>query len=220
MFNKNSYKFLQTLKDNNNREWFAENKQWYEQSRSDFESLVAQIIQALSTFEPELRYLEPKKCIFRIYRDTRFSLDKTPYKTHFGAVFTPPRLSKSSGYYLHIDPEEGCFLTCGHYMLPSDQLKSLRRGIYENYETLRAILDEKQFKETIGDFYRDEDMLQRVPNGFDKEHPAAGYMKLKHFYVLKNFTEKELFSDNFVEFAVNIYKMMKPLGDYLNELID
>ena len=104
MFNKNSYKFLQALKDNNNREWFAENKQWYEQSRSDFESLVAQIIQALSSFEPEMRYLEPKKCIFRIYRDTRFSLDKTPYKTHFGAVFTPPRLSKSSGYYLHIDP--------------------------------------------------------------------------------------------------------------------
>ena len=219
MFSKNSYNFLQTLKNNNNREWFAENKQWYEQSRSDFESLVAQVIQALSSFDAEMKYLEPKKCIFRIYRDTRFSPDKTPYKTHFGAVFTPARLTKSSGYYLHIDPE-GSFLTCGHYMLPPDQLKVMRRGIYEDYKTLREILDDKQFKEIIGDFYRDDDMLQRVPNGFDKDHPAAEYMKLKHFYVQKELSERELFSDDFIKFAVNIYKMMKPLGNYLNELID
>ena len=219
MFNTNSYKFLQTLKNNNNQEWFIENKQWYEQSRSDFALLVTQIIQALSSFDPEMRYLEPKKCIFRIYRDTRFSSDKTPYKTHFGAVFTPSRLSKSSGYYLHIDPE-GSFLTCGHYMLPPGQLKAIRKGICEDYETLRSILDDKQFKETIGDFYHDDDMLHRMPVGFDKEHPAAEYMKLRHFYVLKDFTEDELFSDNFVEFAASIYEMMKPLGDYLNELID
>jgi len=218
MFSKNSYKFLESLKENNSREWFAGNKQWYEQSKADFESLVAQVIQALSSFEPNMKYLDPKKCIFRIYRDTRFSQDKTPYKTHFGAVFTPPGLSKSSGYYLHIDPEES-FLTCGHYMLPTDLLKAVRRGIYDDYETLRAILDNKQFKETIGDFYRDDDMLQRVPNGFDKEHPAAEYMKLKHFYVLKKFTEKELFSEDFIEYSASIYKMMKPLSDFLNELI-
>ena len=218
MFSKNSYKFLEVLKENNNREWFAENKQWYEQSKTDFESLVAQVIQALSSFKPKMKYLEPKKCIFRIYRDTRFSMDKTPYKTHFGAVFTPPGLGKSSGYYLHLDPAES-FLTCGHYMLPPDQLKAVRKGIYDDYETLRSILDNKQFKETIGDFYRDDDMLQRVPNGFDKEHPAAEYIKLKHFYVQKNFTEKELFSEDFIEFAAGIYKMMKPLNDFLNELI-
>ena len=218
MFSKNSYKFLEALKENNNREWFSSNKQWYEQSKADFEELVTQIIQALSSFEPSMKYLEPQKCIFRIYRDTRFSLDKTPYKTHFGAVFTPPGLGKSSGYYLHIDPKES-FLTCGHYMLPSNQLKAVRKGIYDDYEILRLILDNKQFKETIGDFYRDDDMLQRVPNGFDKEHSAAEYLKLKHFYVQRNFTEKELFSEDFTKFATDIYKMMKPLNDFLNELI-
>ena len=218
MLNKDVFHFLKALKESNNREWFAANKSWYEKSRKNVESTVAQLIASIASFDSNIGHLDAKRCIFRIYRDTRFSPDKTPYKTHFGAVFTPPGLGKSSGYYLHIDPE-GSFLTCGHYMLEPAQLKAIRKGIYEDYETFRAILDEKKMKQEIGDLFRDENALQRVPNGFDKDHPAAEYMKLKHFYVLKEVQETELFSENFIEYATGIYQIMQPLNDFLNALL-
>ncbi|NDW10546.1 DUF2461 domain-containing protein [Dysgonomonas sp. 520] len=218
MLKKDTLNFIAALKENNNREWFAENKAWYERARADFEILVAQVLAEIVSFDKEIGNVNPKQCIFRIYRDTRFSQDKTPYKTHFGAVFRARGLDKSSGYYLHISPEES-FLTCGHYMLMPDQLKKVRRGIYEDYETFRAILDEKNFKKEIGDLYRDEDALKRVPNGFDKEHPAAEYLKLKHFYVLKNVDEEQILSKDFVEYAGKIYKQMQPMSEFLNDLI-
>jgi len=218
MLQQESFDFLEALRQNNDREWFNANKEWYERAKNDFELLVAQIIGEISSFDKEIGLLDPKKCIFRIYRDTRFSQDKTPYKTHFGAVFRPQGLDKSSGYYLHISPEES-FLTCGHYMLTPEQLKKVRRGIYDDYETLRTILDEKKFKKDIGDLYRDEDVLKRVPNGFDKDHPAAEYLKLKHFYVLKNVSEKQILDKGFVKYAGSIYKQMQPLSQFLNDLL-
>lgn len=219
MLQKESLEFLKALDQNNNREWFAENKPWYEKSKKDVEKLIAEMIPAIAAFEPQAANLEPKKCLFRIYKDTRFSLDKTPYKTNFGVMLSPRSKEKSAGFYMHISPGE-CFLSCGYYMLRPDQLKAIRRGIYENFDALQAILNNKQFKATIGDFYRDEDVLQRVPNGFDKNHPAAEYLKLKHFYVCKFFTEKELFSDQFVEYAAGVYKIMQPLSEFLNELLE
>jgi uncharacterized protein (TIGR02453 family) len=206
------------LKDNNYREWFNENKQWYERSRADFEQLVSKVVGAVATFDPEIGYLDPKKCIFRIYRDVRFSIDKSPYKTHFGAVMHPAGMAKTSGYYLHIDPAE-CLLTCGHYMLPPDQLKKMRKGIYDDFETFQSIIGKKTFKKEFGDLYRDEDALRRVPNGFDSNHPAAEYMKLKHFYVQKQVSQEEVFSSGFVDYAVSIYKQMQPLSEFLNDLL-
>lgn len=218
MLKKDTLDFLKELKQNNDREWFSKNKDWYERARADFEILVAQVIGELQSFDKDLGHLDPKKCIFRIYRDTRFSPDKTPYKTHFGAVFRPQNLDKSSGYYLHIDPEE-TFVSCGHYMLFPDQLKKVRRGIYDDFEMFSSIINEKNFKKEIGDLYRDEDMLKRVPNGFDKDHPAAEYMKLKHFYVLKSIPEDKLLSNDFAKYAGKIYKQMYPLGEFLNDLL-
>ncbi|MDR2122335.1 MAG: DUF2461 domain-containing protein [Flavobacteriaceae bacterium] len=215
MLQKDTFRFLKALKKNNNREWFAENKVWYERSRADFEKLVAQLIHSISEFDWEVKYLEPKKCIFRIYRDTRFSQDKTPYKTHFGAVFSE---KKGSGYYIHLDPE-GSFLSCGHYMLTPEQLKEARKGIYNDFDTFRQILDEENFKKEFGDLCRDEDTLKRVPNDFDKEHPAAEYMKLKHFYVMKSLSEEKLFREDLVEYASGIYKQVQPLNEFLNQLI-
>lgn len=218
MFSKNSYQFLIELKKNNNREWFAKNKSWYEESRTDFEILVSQLISKIALFDNKVHNTDPKKSIFRIYRDTRFSPDKTPYKTHFGAVLTPPLLGKSSGYYLHIDPD-GSFISCGHYMLSPDQLKKVRREIYNDFETFQSIIQEEQLQKVVGDLYRDEDVLKRIPHEFDKDHPAAEYMKLKHFYVMKEFSEKELFKDDFLDYITSIYKLMYPLNEFLNELI-
>lgn len=218
MLKKDTLDFLKALESNNNREWFAENKAWYERAKADFEILVAQVIAQIADFDKTIGQPAPKRCIFRIYRDTRFSQDKSPYKTHFGAVFRSQGLDKSSGYYLHVSPQES-FLSCGHYMLLSDQLKKVRRGIYDDYDTLRAILDQPAFKKEIGDLYRDDDALKRVPNGFDKEHPAAEYLKLKHFYVLKNVSEHELLDKDFARHAGLIYRQMQPLSEFLNDLL-
>lgn len=218
MLKEDTYNFLKALKDNNDRAWFQENKDWYERAKNDFELLVTQIIAEITSFDDEIGFLEPKKCIFRIYRDVRFSQDKSPYKTHFGAVFRRQGMDKTSGYYLHIEPGQS-FLTCGHYMLLPEQLKKVRRGICDDYETFRSILDEKDFKKEIGDLYRDEDVLKRVPNGFDKDNPASEYMKLKHFYVLKDITEDKLFCKDFVQYAGGVYRQMMPLARFLNDLL-
>jgi len=218
MLKKDTLTFLEALKKNNNREWFNENKAWYEQSRNNVELLVTEMIQALAGFEPEIAHLNPKKCIFRIYRDTRFSTDKIPYKTNFGAVFQSNFKEKASGYYMHISPE-GCFLSCGFYMPQPDQLKKIRRGIYNDFGMFQEIINEKRFKKEIGDLYRDEDILQRVPNGFDKNSPAAEYLKLKHFYVMKQVSEKQMLSEDFVKYATKIYKIMKPLSEFLDDLL-
>lgn len=218
MLKKDTLKFLETLKKNNNREWFTENKAWYERSRKDMEILVVQIIQSIAAFDPEIGRLEPKKCIFRIYRDVRFSADKSPYKTHFGAIFRPHTAERISGYYLHIDPQE-IFLSYGYYMSDSEQLKKIRRGIYNDFETFSEILNEKTFKKEFGDLYRDEDALQRVPNGFDKSHPAAEYLKLKHFYVYKAVSQDKLLSEGFVQYATEMYKIMQPLGHFLDDVL-
>lgn len=218
MLKKETLNFLKALKQNNNREWFAENKEWYERSRSDFEILVAQLIQSIAPFDSSVAGAEPKKCIFRIYRDVRFSADKSPYKTHFGAALRSNLSDKASGYYIHIDPEES-FVSCGYYMLMPNQLKKMRRGIYSDFDTFSEIINEKRFKKELGDLYRDEDALQRVPNGFEKDHPAAEYLKLKRFYVIKEVTEKQILSKDFVSYATDIYKTMQPLGRFLDDVL-
>ena len=218
MLKEETLKFITELKLNNNREWFAENKDKYEAARVDFEQLVAQIIQGINTFDSELGYLDPKKCIFRIYRDVRFSEDKSPYKTHFGAGFRPSTLSKTSGYYFHLDPDEA-FVSCGHYMLMPDQLKKVRRGIYNDFEMFSSIINDKDFKKEFGDLYKDDDMLKRVPNGFDKDHPAAEYMKLKHFYALKPLSRKQLLDKDLATYVTGMYKQMHPLSQFLNDIL-
>lgn len=218
MLKQDTLEFLKALKNNNNREWFAENKAWYERARADFGQLVVEVIGALASIDPEIGQLDPKKCIFRIYRDVRFSPDKSPYKTHFGAGFRPTGLDKTSGYYLHVDPEES-FVSCGHYMLEPAQLKKVRKGIYDDFEHFASLINEKQFKKEIGDLYKDDDMLKRVPNGFDKDHPAAEYMKLKHFYALKVIPEKKLTDKGLLDYIISSYELMQPLSRFLNDVL-
>ena len=214
MLKKDTLSFLENLQRNNNREWFLANKTLYDNARRDVESLVQQLIHATIQVDPDNGLPDPKKCIFRIYRDVRFSTDKSPYKTNFGAIIG----FNKSGYYLHISPDE-YFLACGYYMLTPEQLKKLRQGIYDYYDEFQQIINTPSFRAEIGDLQRDEDTLQRVPNEFDKSHPAAAYMKLKRFYVMKSFTEKQLFSDDFVAYATEIFRIMLPLKRFLYELL-
>ena len=214
MLKKDTLTFLESLKRNNNRTWFLANKTMYDNARIDVEMLVQQLIHATVLFDPDNGLPDQKKCIFRIYRDVRFSTDKSPYKTNFGAIIG----FNKCGYYLHISPDE-FFLACGYYMLTPDQLKRLRKGIYDYFDEFQQIINTPAFCTEIGDLQRDEDTLQRVPNEFDKSHPAAEYMKLKRFYVMKSFTEKQLFSDDFVVYATEIFRIMQPLKYFLYDLL-
>ena len=214
MLKKETLLFLENLQKNNNREWFQANKTLYDRAHCDVAELVQKLIHSVAQFDPENGLPEPKKCIFRIYRDVRFSTDKSPYKTNFGAIIG----FNKSGYYIHISPGE-CFLACGNYMLSPDQLKTLRKGIYDYYEEFCQIIHAPSFQTEIGDLQRDEDTLQRVPNDFDKSHPAAEYMKLKRFYVMKSVTDQQLLSNDFVQYASDIFRIMQPLKYFLSELL-
>ena len=222
MLNKSTLDFLKDLKKNNNRDWFAEHKPRYDKARADVENQIGELLTAVNEFDPEVGHPEPKKLMFRIYRDTRFSPNKEPYKLNMGAVLCSEEYKKSwthADYYLHVEPGN-CFLSCGLYMPAPNVLKAVRTAIYEDFESYFEIIHKPDFKITFGDLTRDEDTLQRVPNGFDKTHISAEYLKLKHFYVYCNVTDKDICSDKFVDKAVEILKASKPLKDWLNHAVE
>ena len=221
MIQKSTLQFLMELEKNNYREWFNDNKSRYEAARENVISVVAELIKEVNKFEPTLGYPEPKKCMFRIYRDTRFSKNKEPYKTNMGAIVGAEGNTKTlkSGYYMHIQPGAS-FVSCGVYVPPSPVVKAIRTAIDNDFDTFSGILGNKAFKRYFDDLSREDGALQRVPPGFDKKSPAAEYLKLKSFYVWYQFTDKELMSEDFVKNAAKVLKVTKPLNDWLNVIIE
>jgi len=213
-------KFLSELKENNSREWFAEHKDYCKELQKDFEKLVQTVINGIASFDPELKGLEAKNCIFRLYRDTRFSPDKTPYKDHFGAYMASKggRKSPRAGYYLHLSPG-GSFLSGGIYMPESDVLKALRQAVYENIDEWLEITG-GEFRAQFPEMYGEEDKLKKVPVGYPKEWAHADLLKYKHYAFGHDlpddfFSEKEI-----VEPLLNLYKTTQPLNRFLNFTVD
>ncbi len=154
---KNILQFASQLKKNNNREWFQENKEWYNQVRNEFEQLVDDLIQKISEFDGEINNLSSKECIFRIYRDVRFSYDKTPYKTYFGAYIASGggRKSPRGGYYLHLEPDSA-FVSTGIWSPEPVVLKALRQSIYDNIDELNEIRSNPGFSRYYKNFHEDD----------------------------------------------------------------
>jgi uncharacterized protein (TIGR02453 family) len=216
----NILQFITELKFNNNREWFAENKAWYDQVKADFEKLSRELIHEISKFDEEIKNVDAKDCVFRIYRDTRFSHDKTPYKTHFGVFIASAggRKSQRGGYYLHLDPD-GCFLGAGVWCPQPDLLKALRQSVYDNIDELNEIRNSSEFSQYFKDFFQ-EDKLKTVPRGFPKDFPDAELLKLKHYLVESKFDDAFLESENFIERVAQIAKCAYPLNRFLNYTVD
>ena len=168
---KNILQFIAELTINNNREWFAANKTWYDKVRLEFEQLSKDLIIEISKFDEEIKHVEVKDCIFRIYRDTRFSHDKTPYKTHFGIYIATAggRKSQRAGYYLHLDPA-GCFVGSGVWCPEPNLLKALRKSVFDNIDELNEIRTKPEFSQYFTTFF-EEDKLKNVPQGFPKDFP-------------------------------------------------
>lgn len=205
--------FLQHLTQNNNRDWFNENKATYQEAQQDVVSLVENLITEMSAFDEEMEKLDAKKSLFRIYRDTRFSKDKSPYKTNFGASLGMGKGSQASGYYLHIEPDKS-FLAGGVYMPDSTVLKEIRKEISAYGNEFLEILNAKDFKKYFGELSQ-EDKLQKVPQGFEKDDKMAEFLKLKSFVVIYNIQDEELIDENAAKNFAKVYKAMKPLNDFL-----
>jgi len=205
--------FLRNLEKNNNREWFNENKTLYQEAQQDVISFVEKLIEEIADFDEEMGKLEAKKSVFRIYRDTRFSKDKTPYKTNFGAGLGMGKGNKISGYYLHIEPGKS-FLAGGVYKPEPTILKTIRQEISAFGDDFKAILEQDEFR----NYFRGlsvEDKLKKVPQGFEKDDKMAEYLKLKHFIVTHPVSDEQLLSENAVKEFTKIFKAMKPLNDFL-----
>lgn len=208
--------FLRTLEKNNNREWFNENKTTCQEAQQDVVSFVEKLIEEMVVFDEEIGKADAKKSLFRIYRDTRFSKDKSPYKTNFGASLGMGKGSQKAGYYLHIEPSKS-FLAGGIYMPESSVLKEIRKEISAFGEEFLAIVEKDEFR----NYFRGlsvEDKLKKVPQGFEKDDKMAEFLKLKHYIVTHPVSDEQLLNENAAKEFAKIYKSMKPLNDFLNAI--
>ena len=211
--------FLKKLKINNNREWFDSNKTEYLASKEIFEEFVSELIKGINKFDKKVSLdLKPKDCTFRIYKDVRFSKDKTPYKNNMSASINPGgKKSNIPGYYFHLEPE-ACFLAGGVYMPMPDDLKAIRQEIDYNPLPLINILKSASFKKEFNGL-DEEDKLKNPPKGFNKDHAHSEILKNKHFIVSRKFENKVILKKEGLSKTLDSFKAMYPLLDYLRKAI-
>ncbi|MBL7138098.1 MAG: DUF2461 domain-containing protein [Bacteroidales bacterium] len=211
--------FLKELEQNNTREWFHANKGWYDEAKLEVEKLVNTLIPGVARFDPSVKFITAKECMFRIFRDIRFSKDKAPYKNNFGAWITKTgRKSCGPGYYIHIQPGES-FLAAGVYMPDPEKLKKIRQEIFYNMDEFKAILEGKELKRYAKGL--DEmDKLKKPPKEFPADFPDIEILKNKHFTVSCYLSEKQLSAPTFPEFAWKVFEAMHPFNAFLGRAID
>jgi uncharacterized protein (TIGR02453 family) len=214
-FSAATLKFLRALKRNNRREWFNAHRDDYEMHvRQPMTAIVERLAEDFRAFAPEL-VASPKLSMYRIYRDTRFSENKAPYKTHVAAVFPTRGLPKheGAGAYFHVSPE-GVWVGGGLYMPQPPQLQKIREHIASNVKQLRAIVESPAFRQHVGAL--EGDKLQRVPRGFPSDHEAAEYLKFRHFIAGAEFPATFAASPKFYATLLSVFRRLMPLARFLN----
>lgn len=213
--------FLGELSENNNRAWFVMNKPRYDILRAEFLELVTQLIADIARFDPEVAGCNPKKALFRINRDMRFSHDKSPYKTTFSAAITASGLKKPSqgggpAYYFHIDAAGTLLIAGGEYMPPPDRLRIIRQHVMEDAAGFGKMLKNKKLKDAFGDL-QDEGKLTRPPKGFDADAPHIEYIKMKSFIVWKETSLKKKVPADLGEELAAEFRNAYPLVAWLRQ---
>jgi len=209
------FDFLRELKENNNRDWFKQHKKRYDQLHSQHIKVVQELIERIAVFDPEIAGLDAKSCIYRIYRDIRFSNDKTPYKTHFGAYMTGYGgiTTFYSGYYLHLEPDNS-FVSGGCWQPPPALLKKLRQDIYNNMDEFLEIIENKEFKNTFSEL--EGESVKRMPEGFPADSPHAAILKYKNFIVSAPKPDAFFSSNNWQDIVTEDFKKLHPFNRFLN----
>jgi uncharacterized protein (TIGR02453 family) len=211
--------FLKKLKKNNNREWFNEHKSEYLEVKKAVEDFTEEVLEGICGFDKSLRGMTVKRSVFRIYRDTRFSHDKTPYKTHIG-VFMSREGAKAEvgGYYVHFEPG-GCFAGAGAYGFQSEKLRKVRQGIYYNSAEFKKILSSPNVRKNFGGL-QDYGKLKTAPKGFDKDFPDIDLLRYHHYFLAHNVTDKEIASPDYAKNVVQWCKQLYPFTSFINNAID
>ena len=212
--------FLKELKENNNREWFAEHKATYTHLKAGYEELVDELIGRIALWDEEVRNLKAKDCVYRIYRDVRFSPDKSPYKTHFGAYICGFRGRNSGrcGYYVHIEPGRS-LLGGGCYCPEPALLKRLRQDIYDNIEEFTGFIRVPEFVAEFPEIDPDG-KLKKVPAPFPADFPEADLLKHKHYDVCSLKSDAWFESEDVVDKVDNVFQKMYKFNRFLNYTID
>jgi uncharacterized protein (TIGR02453 family) len=219
MIQKSTLDFLKKLKSNNNRDWFEMNKAKYLLAKEDVEKTVAELIHAIGKFEKGMAGLDARKCVFRIYRDVRFSKDKRPYKTNMGASMSPGgKKVHEPGYYIHFEPGNS-FIAGGMWMPEPPHLAAIRQEIDYNAKEFLGIVNNKKFKKYFGSL-SNEDKLKTVPKGYDRTHPQIEFLKLKSFIVVHDLSDSMVTSKKFIKEAAAIAQAMQPLNRFLSRAMD
>jgi uncharacterized protein (TIGR02453 family) len=209
------FEFLNDIKNNNNRDWFAENKKRYQDQHELVVSFADALIDKMQTVD-SIETPSGKKAIFRIYKDVRFSKDKSPYKINIGGHLSRATKYLRGGYYFHIEPGN-CFVGGGFWSPSTEDLKHIREQIAADPQPLRDILTSKEFKSHFGELQGEK--LKSAPKGFDKNHPAIDLINYKQFLISKKLTDKEVMSDNYLETLFETFKAMRPFFDYMSEIL-
>lgn len=211
--------FLQQLAANNNKAWFDAYRDEYLIAKEDFEKFISALLEKLVAIEPAFRDQKAKDCVFRIFRDVRFSKDKTPYKAHFGAYLSKGgRKYEGGGYYIHVEPGGKSFAGGGLWMPEPSLLKKVRQEIDYNFDEFKSILQEKSFKKYFSRL--EGEQLKTLPQGYAADNPAIEFLKMKSFTVGHNFDDKEIASHTFLTKSVNVFTAMRPLVEFLNRAMD
>ncbi|MEL6916521.1 MAG: DUF2461 domain-containing protein [Bacteroidota bacterium] len=203
--------FLKKLDKNNNREWFTEHKTEFKNHEMDAKRFYESLMERLKDHDD----IEKLK-MFRIYRDVRFSKDKTPYKAHFAGSFSRAGARLRGGYYLRIKPDE-TFIATGFWEPNKEDLFRIRKEFELDASDIRKILDDKTFRDIWGELQGDA--VKTAPKGFDKEHPNIDLIKRKQFIFVRNFTDKEVLSPNFMDELDHSFKLIRPYFDLMSDIL-
>ena len=212
---KENFKFLKDLSNNNNRDWFNAHKAEYVKQHENTIAFADALLAELNKHD-NIETENGKKSLFRIYRDVRFSKDKSPYKTHWAGGFKRATAQLRGGYYFHIEP--GNTMVGGGFWAPNkDDLQRIREDIAMDDKPLRKILNSKSFKDTFGELHGEQ--LKTCPKGFAKDNPGVDLLRYKQFIVSTKFSDQEVLSADFPKKMSDVFKKMRPFFDYMSESV-
>lgn len=221
--------FLEDIRNNNNRDWFNAHKEEYRAVRDDFEEGVNKAILRISEFDPTIKHLTAKDATYRFYRDTRFSSDKSPYKTHLGAyIAAHGKKALHGGYYIHLEPGH-CLVSCGNYWLPTNILTSCRNEIMGNIGSWRGIVESERFIDMFGRPGEGcwgaskgfgLEMLKTAPSGFPRDYEFIKYLRMKDYCCWHTVPNSFFEGDGWLDDMSVILKEGKPMMDFINSVID
>lgn len=216
---QSTFDFLNQLRENNNREWFQANRELFDAARLQFMDFAEQVLHGLVAMDKRIPEDIPvSKCVYRIYRDIRFSLDKTPYKGYFSAAYSPTgRSTELPGYYIHIQPGQS-FVTAGLWHPSKERLAAIRQEIDYNSADFRSIVEAPLFLQHAG--LDQEDRLKKAPSGYSADHPDIEFLRLKSFTATKSFSDNEMMQADATEMILSAFQALQPFQEFLYQAVE